>query len=128
MGIGDLDTQAPYLSSYDIIPIQSPIPIFSIFKKILRAKKFCHKMGKIFIHFRFVLITFRRDKDFPWFKDIIDLGPFSDFSVPSSSPYLLSPLCHKGAKIPQKSHSFWKNDFKFEGFEPQSPRYLVRLW
>ena len=69
-----------------------------------------------------------RDKKFSWFKDIIDLGPFCDFSLPSSSPYLLSPLCHKGAKMPKKSHSFWKSDFKFSWFEPQSLRYLVRLW
>ena len=128
MGIGDLDTQGPYLPSYDIIPSQSPIPIFSIFKKNLRAKKNSEKWRKIFIHFHFGLITFRREKEFSWFKDIMDLGPICDFSVPSSSPYLLSPLCQKGAKMAKKSHSFWKSDFSFEGFESQSLRYLVRLW
>ena len=69
-----------------------------------------------------------RDKKFSWFKDIIDLGPFCDFSVPSSSPYLLSPLCNKGAKIPKKSYSFSKSNFKFSWFEPKSLRYLMRLW
>ena len=44
---------------------------------------------------------------------------------PSQSPRNLTP---KKAIFGKKSHSFWKSDFSFEGFESQSLRYLVRLW
>ena len=117
VGIGDLDNQTSQLSSYDIIPSQTPLSFFfsfffSVIKNILK------KSTRIFIHFHFCLITFRRDKKFSWFKDIIDLGPFCDFSVPSSSPYLLSPLCHKGEKMPKNPIHFGKVISSSRGSNP----------
>ena len=111
MGIGDLDTQAPKLSSYSIIPTQSPILIFPVFKKIFSPNFF--KKRNLFFHSfleKFLYNIKVLGENRFWDSDHIFGAPVrhSGFLHPNLPSILPAFFCAKGTKMAKNSIHFRK--------------------
>ena len=97
-GIYPIDRYLLSFPSYTHFSSQSPILIY--FCKIVSTIFLNYFwLENFFIHFHFGLLASKIVKDFGLFWYILEYWTISDFSLPSPSPSLSSPLCNKTPKM-----------------------------